>query len=231
MSPIGGPIIGPVGGPAPLAWPAKFKQQSWLTQVLYQFRQPQAPILNGIISGLLQGVQDVTDTDWAIATQMYPDQAVGNSVDILGAIRVVTREGRSDAAYLTAQHAWVVARRSNGLIAEIYSTLEAILPGGGFQVLDLVDDPASFVVQIQSPPQSVAPGSPDTPSVPQLHLLLEKARAAGVTLYFEWWPTDDGDTFTLGTDYGQTSTTQGLADDYSYGAPTEGGQLLGEEIA
>lgn len=220
-----GHVLGFPLGESASAYTAVFDHDSLRDRLLIQFRRK--PLLNGLLQGLLRGTQDVEDVAHDLLTKRLPDAAEGAQVDVLGAIRGVDREGRTDGPYLLVQHAFVVARKSSGTIPDLYAALEAITPGGQFLVEDLLLDPASIMVRLHIPALDETPASPDdlTPSL--LVLLMHRARTGGVRMWFEWWPTDVTNMFKLCAGNIQISSTiRGLADNPA----TFGGYLAGMEI-
>lgn len=226
MGGLGFPLGGGLGGNVPPAFPANFQHTSLEDNVLQQFRKS-LNILS-FLDAFLIDAQSVQDTLFAMLTKRLPDAAVGAQVDVLGAIRNVAREGRTDAPYLVVQHAFFVARKSSGTIPDLLLTIDTLLPGATVAITDLPQDPASTFINVTLPALSPTPGSPDTTSVGLVRQVIQIARAAGVRVYFEWSPQPVSGMFLLIAGNVQVaSTTQGLSDN----PPVHGGSLAGLEIA
>lgn len=209
-------------------WPPKLDHDTLRKRLLAQFRQK--PMLNAVLGAFLRGTQDVEDTLYAMMTESLPPDAEGAQLDQLGAQRVVDREDRSDAAYLAVQEAWAAARRSEGVIEEIYAVLEAAAgaPDGNPRVEDLHADPASLLVRLLAPPLELEPGSPDPLPAELVGRMIAAAVAGGVRVWFEWVPVEPADWLVMVDTYSTVPSTHGLSD--SYESPTFGGYLSGMRV-
>jgi hypothetical protein len=108
------------------------------------------------------------------------DDAIGEQLDLLGAIVGEARNGRSDATYLLWIRSRILLNRASGLAEEIYDIFEPLLPAP--VVPNLADFyPAALEL-------TLAGGAVTEELVAQLALMLQEAKAAAVGAQLIWSP-------------------------------------------
>lgn len=197
-----------------------------LSRLLEQFKPK--PLINALVEAPLDYGNTLETVLYDLLTARLYDGAVGEQLDVVGAIFNVERAGRSDAAFLQFIQATALAQSSSGTVPDIYAVLEHISPGGAFQIEQLLEDPAGFGVRFTSPALPYEPATADDLVPVTIERLLRKSRAGGVKCWFYWWPTTVDQMFTLCAGDDQVANAAlGMAPDDE----SAGGELAGEVVA
>ena len=166
--------------------------------------------VDALAASWLAEVQEAEDAAWSILGATL-DAATGDALDQLGELLVWPRGSLSDADYRAVLAVVVRCNRSAGTGDELLAILEDVMASTGFALTEYF--PAALVAEPEAAPSL---------GVELLHLLLRRAKAAGVKLHTITPPT--GSAFRLSP--GERVTTDadhGLSDT----GGTTGGALAG----
>ncbi len=143
-----------------------------------------------LIRALVEPVQDVENVLQQLYTERYVDTAVGDQLDILGALVGQLRLGLEDEPYRRVIRARISVNRSKGTIADVINVASLIIYDD--DALILVDNhgPAALSVQIEGV-------TVDFQTSVSLATLLRETVSAGVRLYLETQNIPDEDAFTF----------------------------------
>lgn len=169
---------------------------------LYDLRQPK---LQALLATYMTQIQQLEDALWALYIGLMIEQAVGDALDMLGALVGQPRENRPDPEYRLWIRSRVIVNKSSGRPLDILGVARAVLPPL-VNVANLHEAyPASFVLTLE--------GIADTTATVALAALLRIAKAAGVALSVEFSIVDPLLEFTVGDAAAapESSTTQGFA--------------------
>lgn len=192
-APLASPLAFPFGDLTVTGYPQPRDHEAiGLARVLEQFK-PKARVL-ALVGAPLSAVSDLDLALYDILTKRLFDSE-GEQLDNLGRIFRVLREGRGDAAYLQLIQVWLLAYRSNGTVPEIYRVLDRLSPGAAVEYQELLLDPAGFHLEWTYPILPPDPPSADDVTALLVERLLRESRAAGVRVWFHWWPAPEEELF------------------------------------
>lgn len=166
--------------------------------------------VDALAASWLEEVQEVEDAAWSILGATL-DAATGDALDQLGELLVWPRGSLSDADYRAVLSVVVRCNRSAGTGDELLAVLAEVMGVTGYTLTEYF--PAALVAEPEAAPSL---------GTETLHLLLQRAKAAGVKLHTITPPS--GGAFRLSP--GERVTTDadhGLSDT----GGTTGGALVG----
>lgn len=114
-----------------------------LDKLLHQFKN--AVQLNEFFTAILAPVQTVENDLWALYTERWPDVAVGQQLDNLGAIVGQPRRGLNDADYRLWIQARILINRADGTGDDTLKLLQLIIPDAEHDIRDQY--PAAYIVE------------------------------------------------------------------------------------
>jgi hypothetical protein len=160
--------------------------------LLSQFRGK--PRIEGILRALVDGVQDLDDGVLQVYVGRWIDAAEGVQLDELGTLLDLARSGWPDETYRRLLKAQILVLASDGEYSDVIAVLAAV----GITAVHVEDvTVAAMHVSLDEPP-------PDDIDGGILFDLLERTRAGGVRLTFEFPTATADDAFTFADD---TTTT------------------------
>lgn len=211
----GAGVFDPGDSVASIQGPELAKQQSHVAQgigrLIIQFREQ--PDIQSMLRAWLRETDELECAMFDLLAAFKLEDAVGDQLDILGAMVGEERQGRSDDVYRRFIQARIKSNNSSGLREELLQVLRLIEPTAEWALQEL--PPASFIAE------EVTAGG----SVADIDVVLEvvqrtKAAGVGAQVQFTLGALADGFTFSVG-DGEEASSTQGFTDE----PETTGGRL------
>jgi len=184
-----------------------------LSLPIYDLRRP---IFNGLLQTYLVQIQELEDAAWSVYIGTMLPAAVGDALDMLGALVGQPRGGRDDATYKL----WITARArlatSSGRPQDLIAVVRAVLP------LTVT------ITLIEYFPGDVSldlSGIVDAQTALQIADMLQEAKAAGVRIDMLYSSSAAGENFSFGSAAStpDIDVNRGFAD----AAQTTGGKLTG----
>lgn len=188
-----------------------------VARLIWQYRSLQ-PRLQGALAAFLDDIQSIEDVTLEVLAGIWPLTAVGDQLDVIGAIVGQPRGELTDAEYRIMVLGRIFVNRSNGTIPEILELLEIL--GVDSDVLVVEGAPAEIVVSVAGTTYGSLIGE-----------LVGDLKAGGVTLRWIWSDEDEDDTLTFASALGveqEADSTRGFGDLADGG--TTGGHFSGSYI-
>lgn len=149
------------------------------------------PRVNGIVEAIVEPLQDVQDTLYAMLTQTYVTNAVGAQLDIIGEYVGITRGGYPDDLFRLFIQVQIGINNSQGHANEILAIVGLIT--GATNVLYIPGFPAGMSLQVNINLPAYLASLPLTGA--EFIQLIQKTIPAGVALYGISWYDGPGTAF------------------------------------
>ena len=158
--------------------------EEYLLKLIAQFKSQ--PNILGILTVLLNQVQDVENAAFEVLNETTLAASVGDQLDGIGQIVGEERQGRVDADYRVAISARILLNISSGTIGDILEIVDTMTGGLETILLNEGDNfPAGFEVTIDTP---IVNGD-------QVGAFVILAKPAAVLATFRWFEAALGDEF------------------------------------
>jgi hypothetical protein len=165
-----------------------------LERLLYQFQGEAHPLIQALAEAPLQVSTVLDQLLIDVDGLRWLDTAVGEQLDVVGAILGCEREGRYDSPYRTAIEAELLVLRSSGTVDQIFAPLDLYEPGNDGTVSDLKPlDPAGFRLSITDPVL-------DETKAERYRRVILRARSGAVHAWFYTWPVEEDSLFRFSDD-------------------------------
>lgn len=180
--------------------------------LLEQFKSK--PNIAAYLNARSARAQDIEAALFEILTETALDNAVGESLNMLGRIVGEDRQGRDDATYRLRVRARIKLNLMSGTVEEILELLSLVL-GSAYTFTLTQYPPASFRFDVH--------GAIDAATAGEAARLLAAGRAAGVGAQLVYSTVEDSEAFTFASgDTVEADAARGWGDDTG----TTGGYLV-----
>lgn len=132
------------------------------------------PKIAALLASWIRRQQDLESASWEVGDYRFDfDLAFGAGLDALGALLMLPRGGRTDAAYRIRLRAWLRALRSIGRDLDLIEVGEIAVPGTSWHVETYPPKSAIVACDSELPPEAV-----------ELAEVFAQARPIGTRLFF-----------------------------------------------
>jgi len=186
-----------------------------------QFRNK--PRLLALVDAFASQVQQLQNAAWAVLTERSIETAVGAQLDVIARVVGFPRSGQSDEEYRLYLRGEIRANRSSGTGDDVINVLKLVFPGASVVLVNDTDTSGGrFLVRLDG-------HAATDPEVQASLYFIAKSKLAGVKAWFQWSPSPDESSFTLGDEaaYPDGDAARGLGDSSD---PSVGGDLAGSVI-
>lgn len=105
-------------------------------RMLQQFKTACAPLLDNLLQSFVGEVQEIEDVLFQLLIERTVDEAVGDQLDIIGAIVGIDREGRTNTDYRPAILVQIQVNNTGGQEASITALLDSLVSPTTIDILE-----------------------------------------------------------------------------------------------